>query len=136
MISKEVEAAAARAPGPFEGATSDIALATVVAAEPNRLIPDPAGYCIVYPDRARRVLQVEHYTNAGVLDCVMEGFTTAAVYAALIERGLISRLDHAAYLGRELARAEQSLRTGEVYVQDRAPGECAPVPNRETGGMP
>jgi tetrahydromethanopterin S-methyltransferase subunit A len=35
----------------------------------------------------------------------------------------LSRLDHAAYLGRELARAEHSLSTGEPYVQDRAAGE-------------
>jgi tetrahydromethanopterin S-methyltransferase subunit A len=38
-----------------------------------------------------------------------------------IDRGLISRLDHAAYLGRELARAEESLRSGEPFVQDAAP---------------
>lgn len=128
VISKDVEVATAGAPGPLEGATPDIAVATVLASEPKRLVPDPAGYCVVYPDRARRVLQVEHYTHVGVLDCVMEGVTPAAVYAALIERGLISRLDHAAYLGRELARAEQSLRTGEAYVQDRAPGETVVGP--------
>ena len=30
----------------------------------------------------------------------------------------ISRLDHAIYIGRELQRAEQCLRTGEHYIQD------------------
>ena len=30
----------------------------------------------------------------------------------------ISRLDHAIYIGRELQRAEQCLRTGENYIQD------------------
>ena len=30
----------------------------------------------------------------------------------------ISRLDHAIYLGRELQRAEQCLKTGEQYIQD------------------
>ena len=30
----------------------------------------------------------------------------------------LSRLDHAIYLGRELQRAEQCLKTGEAYVQD------------------
>ena len=30
----------------------------------------------------------------------------------------ISRLDHAIYIGRELQRAEQCLRTGEKYIQD------------------
>jgi tetrahydromethanopterin S-methyltransferase subunit A len=44
-----------------------------------------------------------------------------------IERNLISRLDHAAYLGRELARAEYALSSGEPYVQDAAP-EAPPAP--------
>ena len=30
----------------------------------------------------------------------------------------ISRLDHAIYIGRELQRAEQCLKTGEIYIQD------------------
>ena len=36
----------------------------------------------------------------------------------LIERGLVSRLDHAGYLGRELERAEIALRLKRSYVQD------------------
>lgn len=67
-----------------------------------------AGYFVIYPDTRRRVIQVEHYTNAGVLDCVLTGETPAALYGTIIERSLIGRLDHAAYLGRELARAERS----------------------------
>jgi ATPase subunit of ABC transporter with duplicated ATPase domains len=47
----------------------------------------------------------------------------AALYATISERGLVSRLDHAAYLGCELARAEMSLKHGWEYYQDRAPGE-------------
>ena len=30
----------------------------------------------------------------------------------------ISRLDHAIYIGRELQRAEECLRTGKQYIQD------------------
>lgn len=62
-----------------------------------------------------------------MLDCVIEGATPAALYATAIDRGLLTRLDHAAYLGRELARAEESLRTGWPYVQDRKPGEILAV---------
>ena len=42
-----------------------------------------------------------------------------------IERVLLTRLDHAAYLGRELARAEHALSSGEAYVQDAAPEQCS-----------
>lgn len=119
----------ARDLGPFEGALVDAGVETVPAEEPSRLVPDPSGFFVVYPDASRRKLELEHYTTAGVLDCVLEGGTPAALYATAIERKLISRLDHAAYLGRELARAEQSMKTGEPYVQDRAAGEIAPAPS-------
>lgn len=124
-VTDRIRRCAEAAPGPFEGAPPDVFVPTVSAAEPARLIPDPAGYCLVFPDPARRRLLLEHYTNSGGFDCVIEGATPAAVYAVLIERCLVSRLDHAAYLGRELARAERSLLTGEPYAQDRAPGEVS-----------
>jgi tetrahydromethanopterin S-methyltransferase subunit A len=85
------------------------------------MVSDPAGYFVVYPDRARSLLSLEHYRNDGVLDVVIEANTAAEVYSAAIDKELLSRLDHAAYLGRELARAECALETGDAYVQDRAP---------------
>jgi tetrahydromethanopterin S-methyltransferase subunit A len=113
---------------PFSAAgVSDAAVMTVRAREPQFYKSDPAGFFVVYPDRREKELVVEHYTNAGVLDCVIEGPTPTAVYAEIVKRGLVSQLDHAAYLGRELAIAERSLQTGEPYIQDRAPGEPMPV---------
>ena len=128
IIEREIAQAARSTSGPFEGAPQDAIITAVQAREPQRLVSDPAGYLVVYPDRVRQRLALEHYTNQGVLDCVVEGATPAAVYAEIIERKLISRLDHAAYLGRELARAERSLATGEPYVQDRAAGELQSEP--------
>ena len=127
-ILERVEACLTRDPGPFGETTTDGAVPEIEAREPQRLISDPAGFLVVYPDSPRRRLVVEHYSNDGVLRCVIEGSTPGAVAAAIIERKLISRLDHAAYLGRELARAERSLITGERYIQDRAPGDTAPEP--------
>ncbi len=124
-ILERVEACIQRDSRPFEERTADCTAFEIEAREPQRSISDPAGFFIVYPDSPRRRLVVEHYTNDGVLGCVIEGSTPAAIAGAAIERNLITRLDHAAYLGRELARAERSLLTGEPYVQDRAPGEPA-----------
>lgn len=99
------------------------------------------GSC--YVDRLRQQLSLEHYRNDKVLDAVVEGPTAAEVYTPAIERGLLSRLDHAAYVGRELARAEHALRAGEPYVQDGATGgERSPLPASPTsccgtsGGSP
>ena len=123
VILQRVAEAAARDPGPFEGSPAAVTVEIVHASEPDRLVSDPAGFVVVYPDAGRRRLVVEHYSNAGVLDCVVEGATPGAVYTEIINRKLLSRLDHAAYLGRELTRADRCLLTGERYVQDRAPGE-------------
>ncbi|NLU04338.1 MAG: DUF4346 domain-containing protein, partial [Methanothermobacter sp.] len=40
------------------------------------------------------------------------------LYEEIINRNLVSRLEHAAYLGAELQKAEIALRTGKDYVQD------------------
>jgi len=108
---------------PFDEPPRDGAVPMVHASEPRRLVPDPAGFLVVYPEPRTMALVVEHYASSGELTCVVEGATAAAVYAEIIARGLVTRLDHAAYLGRELARAERSLQTGEPYVQDRAAGD-------------
>jgi tetrahydromethanopterin S-methyltransferase subunit A len=127
-IAAVVEMLGARNPGPFSERVGQALLAPVVASEPVRLTLDPAGFFVVYPDTARRRLVLEHYSNAGVLDSILHGATPAALYSAAAERGLVTRLDHAAYLGRELARAERSLETGEPYVQDRAAGALEDAP--------
>ena len=124
-IANDVAACNDRNPGPVPNPVHAVTVENVKAAEAERLVLDPSGYFVVYPEGRHDSLVVEHYTNSGVLDCVLEGHSAAALYCSAIGRGLVSRLDHAAYLGCELARAERALETGEPYIQDRAPGEIA-----------
>jgi tetrahydromethanopterin S-methyltransferase subunit A len=93
----------------------------MVGKVPEKMISDPEGYFVIFLDRPRGLLNVEHYENNGVLTAIIEGRSAAEVYMTAIERALLSRLDHAAYLGRELARAEHALGSGEPYIQDAAP---------------
>jgi len=52
-------------------------------------------------------------------DLVLEPSNVLRSFVAFGEEmGLITRLDHAAYLGRELAKAEIALVTGKEYIQD------------------
>lgn len=133
-VASAVEAAHRQGLPRLAGPGIDVAVETVSAKEPRFFKSDPAGFLVVYPDARAYKLVVEHYTNAGVLDCVIEGTTPAAVSMEVIQRGLVSQLDHAAYLGRELSNAERSLRTGEPYVQDRAPGEEQAMPPATAAG--
>ncbi|MBZ0252324.1 MAG: DUF4346 domain-containing protein, partial [Candidatus Methylomirabilis sp.] len=114
-------ACAARDPGAAPVFPSARALQPIIGYLPARMVPDPEGYFVVYADRARRALVLEHYRKDGVLDALLEGRSAAELYTPTIERGLLSRLDHAAYLGRELARAEHALAESVPYVQDGAP---------------
>ena len=94
-------------------------------AEPaHRLKLDKAGYFVIMVMTSRpNPLVIEHYTNDGVLRNVIEGTESATICATILEMGLVSQLDHAAYLGRELARAELSLNSGTRYLQDKAQGD-------------
>lgn len=132
-ILDAVQECAGRYPGSAQPFAAERAIATCIGYLPERMVPDPAGYFVVYPDRARGLLSLEHYQNNGVLDRIIEGKTAAEVYTPAVEQELISRLDHAAYLGRELARAEQALQSGQPYVQDAAPEQLPQQITAECG---
>ena len=120
-IVATVRNCAARDPGiaaPFAGSR---VVEPVRGSIPTRMVSDPVGYFVIFPDSGRRLLSIEHYANSGVLTTIIEGRTAAELYMTAIDRKLVSRLDHAAYLGRELARAERAITSGEPYVQDAAP---------------
>ncbi len=117
---------AARNPGATEAFDGARSVGVVAGYVPAGMVSDAAGYFVVFPDRGRRLLLLEHYRNDGVLDLVIEGQSAAEVYIPAVERKLVSRLDHAAYLGKEVARAEAALTGGAAYVQDAAPERGEP----------
>ncbi|MCC7554372.1 MAG: dihydropteroate synthase-like protein [Methanobacteriaceae archaeon] len=51
-------------------------------------------------------------------DISIEGKYPKEIYEKIIKLGLVSRLEHAAYLGSELQKAEIAMLTGKEYVQD------------------
>lgn len=81
-------------------------------------VADPEGYFVLLLDRDEKALVCEHYTVDGTLNEVIRGAHAGEIANTAIRRGLLSRLDHAAYLGRELARAEIALQRDAPYVQD------------------
>jgi len=92
------------------------------ARAPKTLRLDKAGFFVVLPQAATGLIICEHYENSGRLAHVIEGRKAAVIAATVIEQGLLTQLDHAAYLGRELTKAEIALNTGSHYEQDAALG--------------
>jgi tetrahydromethanopterin S-methyltransferase subunit A len=93
------------------------------AKAPKRLRLDRAGFFIVLPQPQKGLIVCEHYENSGRLAHVIEGRQAALIAATAVQRGLVTQLDHAAYLGRELAKAEAALSIGIAYEQDAALGK-------------
>jgi len=120
-VNAAVQRCAERDPGPAEAFSSSRVVVPTIGYVPEKMVSDPAGYFVVFVDRTRKLLCLEHYANTGALTSVIEGKTAAELYMPAVDRQLLSRLDHAAYLGRELARAEHALSSGQAYVQDGAP---------------
>jgi len=99
----------------------DVAVPEVVVARPpERVEIDRAGYFVIVPDAEPRIISVEHYAYDNQLQHVIEGRDARSLYWTIIEHGWVSQLSHAAYLGKELTRAELALTLGLRYVQDGA----------------
>jgi dihydropteroate synthase-like protein len=89
-------------------------------AEPAAL--DPKGVFKIIVDRNAKNIVALHFATAEAdkPNDIIKGETAEAVYTKIVELELVTRLDHVAYLGSELAKAEIALKTGKEYVQDSA----------------
>lgn len=63
---------------------------------------------------------MEHYAYDNRLLRVLESSAPRAIYLKIIEEGWVTEMSHAAYLGKELIKADFSLKSGAPYFQDAA----------------
>ena len=107
------------------------------------IVLDPSGYFIIKIDQINKKIIVEHYLNnidnKGIaldpltnkpIQCdkkskreynkIFIGNTAKEIGILITEKNkkLISKLDHALYLGRELQKAEECLLKNNEYIQD------------------
>jgi len=83
----------------------------IVEAKANsRFVRDPKGDFRIWIWNGKIVCEHENVTIIGK--------TAKEIIDTIIELDLVSRLDHAGYLGRELMKAEMALKLGKNYVQD------------------
>jgi len=93
--------------------------ARIVEAEPEE---DPGmddlGWFMIQVDRGESRIVAAHFKETEEPSTIIKGKTAREVYQTIIREGLIGKFDHAAYLGKELTKAELALRLGRSYVQD------------------
>lgn len=78
---------------------------------------DPSGFFTLKPFPEEGVIKVRYYKNHKLI-YLFTGKTPEELYYKITSLGLISRLEHAAYLGKELEKAYLALKYGLQYVQD------------------
>lgn len=77
---------------------------------------DRAGYFRIFVDFDKSQIIAAHFKQG--CDYVFEGASAESICKEIIKRRLVSNLQHAAYLGRELQKAEVSLHLKRSYIQD------------------
>ncbi|MFX1577657.1 MAG: dihydropteroate synthase-like protein [Promethearchaeota archaeon] len=88
--------------------------------EPSTHRLDRAGFFTFHVDRERYLLIARHFTaeNRDTPSLEIEGSTAQQLIDTIVKQELVNELDHAAYIGRELTRAELALITGRPYIQE------------------
>jgi tetrahydromethanopterin S-methyltransferase subunit A len=81
---------------------------------------DKEGYYVIILSKKKGYILVEHYSNGHKLLRKIEGNNARDIYFTIINNKWVSELSHAAYLGKELTRAEMSIKKRSKFVQDGA----------------
>ncbi len=84
----------------------------------NEFVADPLGYFLIRLKRESGEIELGFCSTPNVVSAVIVGKMPKELYDTIIRKKLVSRLEHAAYLGRELHRAYVALKLGIEYVQD------------------
>jgi dihydropteroate synthase-like protein len=105
----------------YDKAMEADAQVTLANEEAAQATLDSQGVFRIIVDRNAETIVALHFatSEADKPSNIVKGETAEAVYAKIVEMGLVTRLDHASYLGSELAKAEVALKTGKEYIQDR-----------------
>ena len=87
-------------------------------------VMDPRGYFLIRINQRLKRLEVVHCSKMPKkfrkhnIDLKIHGKTPQEVYFTATRLGLLTRFDHAAYLGKELEKAYVAMQLGLNYVQD------------------
>ena len=79
---------------------------------------DPKGYFLIRVNKEKKRIEAGFCKQGNKIIKLVYGKRASDVYFTIIQLGLVSRMDHSAYLGKELEKAELALKYNLNYVQD------------------
>ncbi len=80
--------------------------------------PDPKGYFLIRINPPKKRIEVGFVTYKHIIIKAIYGTYAIEIYNTIIKHNLITRLEHAAYLGKELYKAELALKYNKEYRQE------------------
>ncbi|MFW5977110.1 MAG: DUF4346 domain-containing protein [Candidatus Nanoarchaeia archaeon] len=94
----------------------------VMATKSNKeWVQDAKGYFLIDPQNDEQLIYAHFYSFDKTYQLSIVGDCAEDVYYTIIRRNLITSLQHAAYLGAELYKAQMCMQEHKEYVQDE---EC------------
>ena len=81
---------------------------------------DPRGYFTIKPFVEEGIIRARFHNYRHEVLILIESETAEALYNTIVREQLVTSLQHAAYLGFELAKAEIALKENLHYNQDDA----------------
>lgn len=79
--------------------------------------PDKTGYFLIRINRKDKTIELGFCTYKHTITKKLVGKNAVELYHTVIKHKLVSRFEHAAYLGKELYKAELCLRYAKKYTQ-------------------
>ena len=79
---------------------------------------DPYGYFLIRLNRKKKLIEVGLCKEKNVVSVKLDGKLPQEIYYTVLRERMVSSLQHAAYLGKELHKAYVALKLGIEYVQD------------------
>lgn len=79
---------------------------------------DTVGYWLFRVDRKKNAIQAGFCRKNNVMEVMITGTDGEEIHNTIVREGLVKSLQHAAYIGHELMKAEVALRLGIPYIQD------------------
>lgn len=84
----------------------------------KEFILDQKGYFLIRADRKNKNIEIGFCKERNIVEVKIVGKKPIDIYQTILKEKIITRPDHAAYLGRELQKAYIALQQGIEYVQD------------------
>ena len=79
---------------------------------------DPIGYWLFRVDLDKKEIHAGFCKKNNIIQVVIVGTEGESMYNTIVRQKLVKSLQHAAYIGYELQKAEVALRLGIRYIQD------------------